>query len=220
MRYIIFILLLSTGFSATAQEVYNSSGKTEAQLKREAARKKAAQRGKFDPSRLVFGGGFGLSIGGVTSIAVSPIVGYRVTEHFTAGVGLSYQYLRIKDYSTVEIPQTSPVQYETKPLTAHLYAPSVWARHTIWKNVFAHTEYQHNFVSLSRYVNDYKQVIPVVVEEKLKVNQGALWVGAGIRQPISDKVSFIFIALYDVLPDTYGLFTGRLDFRFGINAGF
>lgn len=219
MRYLIFAILFC--FAATtvsAQDVYSSSGKSEAQLKREAQRRKDAQKGKFDPSRLIFGGGFGLSIGPVTSIAVSPIVGYRLTDHFSAGVGLSYQYIKIKEYIILFDPSTA--QDVVKPLTANVYAPSLWARHTIWNNIFAHAEYQHNFASIKTYTKDFYQSPAPIITDNFKFNQPALWVGAGIRQPISDRVSFLFVALYNVLDDQYGLYNGRIDFRFGINAGF
>lgn len=224
MRYLIIGLLCAFSFSAFAQEqepeVYNSSGKTQAQLKREAARKKAAQRGKFDASRLVFGGGFGGGISdNATSIGVSPIVGYRFTDHFTAGISLGYQYIRIKDRWVLADPY-DPSKLIAKPLIAHIYSPGVWARHTIWNNIFAHVEYQQNLVSLNRFKNDYTKAIPEIVEEKLKFSQPALWAGAGVRQPLGERVSFVFIALYNVLPDTYGLYGSRIDFRFGINAGF
>ncbi len=221
MRYLILTVLLCIGLSASAQEIYNSSGKTNAQLKRENARKKAAQKGKFDPSRLVFGGGFifGLS-DGVTDLGISPVVGYRFTDGFTAGVGLSYEYLRIKNAYVVLDPVTS-VEI-LKPLNAHIYAPNVWARHMIFRNIFAHVEYQHNFVSMNDFYNeyDYNQGKYVITEKRVTVNQPSLWPGLGIRQPISDRVSIVALGLYNVLEDKYGLFGQRIVFRFGINAGF
>ena len=35
----------------------------------------------FDPSRLFFGGNFGLTFGNFTFINVSPVVGYRITQY-------------------------------------------------------------------------------------------------------------------------------------------
>ena len=38
----------------------------------------------FDPQRLFFGGNFGLTFGNFTFINVSPVVGYRLTDKFSA----------------------------------------------------------------------------------------------------------------------------------------
>lgn len=221
MRYIIIVLLLCIGVSASAQEIYNSSGKTDAQVKRETERKKKAQRGKFDPSRLVLGGGFIFGLAdGVTDLGISPIVGYRFTDKFVAGVGVSYEYIRIKNAYLLTDPITN--LEVTKPLNAHIYAPNVWARHMIWNNIFAHVEYQHNFVSMNRFRNEYDwaQNAYVIKETRLNFNQPSLWLGAGIRQPVSEKVSIVAMGLYNVLEDKHNLFAGRIAFRFGINAGF
>ena len=69
-----------------------------------AASRNARKKGKaqdhkgFDPSRIICGGGFGFGFGSVTNIEqLSPIVGYRFTDQFSAGIGLGYQYFSIKD---------------------------------------------------------------------------------------------------------------------------
>jgi hypothetical protein len=49
--------------------------------------------------RLFYGGGFGLTFGSVTHIDVSPLVGYRITDRFSAGIGLSYQYYKYSAYN-------------------------------------------------------------------------------------------------------------------------
>jgi len=49
--------------------------------------------------RLFFGGGFGLAFGSVTHVDVSPLVGYKITNRFSAGIGLSYQYYKYAAYN-------------------------------------------------------------------------------------------------------------------------
>ena len=49
--------------------------------------------------RLFFGGGFGLTVGSVTHVDISPMVGYRITDRFSAGIGLSYQYYKYPAYN-------------------------------------------------------------------------------------------------------------------------
>ncbi|MHA8073798.1 hypothetical protein ACRZ9O_04625 [Aquirufa sp. HETE-40SA] len=51
--------------------------------------------------RLNFGGGVsGLSFGNPTSIGISPMVGYSLTNNSIVGVGLTYQYYAIGNYSS------------------------------------------------------------------------------------------------------------------------
>src|SRR5688572_5075953 len=89
---IIIALCVGLAASASAQEVYNSSGE-----RRVAPKKKEAKKG-FDPQRLIYGGGLGLSFGTITAVGVAPVLGYRITDNFAAGIGLGYQYLRVKDF--------------------------------------------------------------------------------------------------------------------------
>lgn len=55
-----------------------------------------------DPSfkdRIYFGGGLGLSMGRYqTNVSLSPIVGYMITQQWSAGVGVMYQYIKLKNY--------------------------------------------------------------------------------------------------------------------------
>jgi long-subunit fatty acid transport protein len=43
-------------------------------------------------SRLYVGGNFGLGFGTLTSIDVSPMIGYNINRHFSGGVGATYMY--------------------------------------------------------------------------------------------------------------------------------
>ena len=49
--------------------------------------------------RLVFGGDLGLSFGSITYIKLAPVVGYRVTDRLTAGLGPIYIYENYKHYN-------------------------------------------------------------------------------------------------------------------------
>lgn len=64
---------------------------------------------KFDPSRLVFGGNLGASFGNFTFINVSPQVGYRFTDWFTAGAGINfiYQGQKVRDIQGQQLYKTS-----------------------------------------------------------------------------------------------------------------
>lgn len=219
MKYIVLALAICFAVtSASAQEVYSSSGKSLSQVKREREKKK--QPKGFDPSRIIFGGGFALGIGDVTDLGLSPIVGYKFTDKFAAGIGVGYEYLKVKDYW--ELPDYSSTTGANiyRPWKSNNFYPSVWARYIFWRNLFAHVEYQHTFFSYKTYTLDYTQPVPPVVSYNSTYNEPAVWAGIGLKQPLSDRISFVVMGLYDVLPDNLHLYNGRLDIRFGINAGF
>lgn len=209
---VLLFLGVNTVFAQDDVPMYSSSGKPVRDGK-VASRKKTG----FDASRIVFGGGFGFGFGNVTNISISPIVGYRVSDRFSAGVGMGYQYLRVKNYSELRDASNNPVY---KPLTGSLYSPSVWMRYVLWNNIFAHIEYEHNFITQRQYRNNNSIYMGAIEEVKLNVNAPSLLVGAGIRQPVSDRVSILFQGLYDVLQDKNSPYRGGLTFRFGIVAGF
>ena len=48
------------------------------------------ERKPLDPSRLFFGGNFGVRFGDFTMVNISPQVGYRFTERFSAGGGVNF----------------------------------------------------------------------------------------------------------------------------------
>jgi len=48
--------------------------------------------------RLYFGGNLSLSVGTVTLIEISPLVGYRLTPRWSAGFGLKYEYYKSSGY--------------------------------------------------------------------------------------------------------------------------
>ena len=49
-------------------------------------------------NRLIVGGIIGFQFGTVTYIEASPIVGYRVSDNFLPGIGLTYQFTKFNDY--------------------------------------------------------------------------------------------------------------------------
>ena len=83
MRNIAFgLLLLALSFSAWGQD------ETEGEKK------------GFQKERLFVGGNFGLTFGNYTLINISPQVGYRFTDFFSAGLGINGQYISVKSYFT------------------------------------------------------------------------------------------------------------------------
>src|SRR4051812_19850474 len=101
MKKIIIMLVACLFFASSyAQEVYNSSGRIK-------PRKQKKETG-FSTDRLIFGGAGGLSFGDVTSIYIAPLVGYKLTDRFAAGVSFGYNYLRAKTpYTNLNNPSVT-----------------------------------------------------------------------------------------------------------------
>lgn len=211
-----FILLLSLTQLSAQEDVYSSSGKP-----LNKSQKNIKSDKLIDPDRFIFGGWGLFGIGnGFTNVGITPIFGYRITENFSAGLGFGYQFLRIKDYNTVIVDVNTGAE-EFRPLNAHIYSPSVWARHIIWNNIFAHVEYEHNIFSQTTYTNDFTKynTLPIIKEKEI-LGVPAMLLGAGIRQPLGPRASMVFMLLYDVLQDKNSPYRNTVAIRIGFNAGF
>lgn len=221
---IFFILgILLMGFHSNAQEVYNSSGKPG---EGKYANNKTVKG--FDPNKLIFGGGFSAGAAtGIFSIGVSPIIGYRITDRFAAGISLGYQYQWIKDGQQVMDGITSQILY--KNLNYSRISTGVWTRFIVWNNIFLSAEYEHNIFNVKEYFTTQNGI----GSRRIWDNGPSLLLGVGLRQPITDNASFVMMVFYDVLQNIesnqrgvpgyrYSIspYSNTPGFKVGINIGF
>ena len=207
MKNVVLVLLLFAGMSyASAQDVYTSSGKQGYQKK--TKKKKSG----YDPEKLIIGGtlnaGFG---GGYANVGIGPLVGYRITDHFSAGVGLGYQYYQEPEY--VDPVDPNKVSY----IKENIIYPSVWTRYYVYRNFFVSGTFEFDFINLKGpgYVNGYLNTV------KESVTNPCMLIGAGFRQPLGGRVSAYFELIYDVLQGQYSPYpVGYPDIRIGFGAGF
>jgi hypothetical protein len=149
--------------------------------------------------RIVTGGGFGFGFSSQQSfISVSPAIGYQLTKRFMAGTSITYRYTQVKT---------------TPPIKLNDYGVSPFLRFVIFNNVFLQTEFE--------YLN-YE--FPISVRESTREQFTSFLAGGGIVQPLSDKVSLYFMALYNFsyktpAPGDYYPYTSPLIVRAGINVG-
>jgi hypothetical protein len=228
MKKIFLLVLLCTGFLyAQAQEVYNSSGKAG-----QARYKQNQQKKGFDFSRMVFGGGLGLTFGTITNIYVAPSVGYRITDNFAAGITVGYNYYRDKEAFYTYNINTNQSMY--RPLSQSVYSGSVWGRYMIIPNIIVQAEFEMN--SLSFYNSEHGYHADKdgwMMPGKERVMVPCLLLGGGYRQPIGEYSSLFIMAMYDVFQDLpgntrtdqngkYSLspYADRIDFRVGFSIGF
>jgi hypothetical protein len=128
------------------------------------------------------GGGFGLN-GGTDSygnkyftFSLSPIIGYMITKDFSAGSGISYQYL---GYSDLHI-------------TLHQYGLSPFLRYNV-KQFFGQVEY--NLISTPQVAVNSQGGFDAVNRSVYD----RLLAGIGISQPIGDRSSLNLVAMYDLI---------------------
>jgi hypothetical protein len=149
--------------------------------------------------RIVTGGGLGLSFGSAQDfVSVSPQIGYRVTAKLIAGTGLTYRYTNYKIFRP--------------SVKLHDYGVNPFLRFTVYRNIFVQTEYE--------YLN-YE--FPFTNRETIRKGFNSFLAGGGFVQPISDKLSFYVMALYnfsyDSSPTSYSPYDSPLVIRAGINIG-
>ena len=215
MKKFVFALFMAlTASTGYAQEVYSSSGKPLDETRKNTENEEAKG---FNPNNLIFGGGFTLGMGGgITNIGIAPVLGYRITDKFSAGIGLGYEYLSVKFYNAYTDKNGIRRDYTQK---TSIYSANLWARYLIWDNIFVHVE--PGMIMWSKVNNVYYDPTNDKVIEDVNKNLlvPRLLLGGGLRQPISDRVSFVMMGLYDVIQDPNSPYNG-LDIRFGIMAGF
>jgi len=120
--------------------------------------------------KLYFGGGFGLSGDANTAfISLSPIVGYMITNRLSAGVGVTYQYVKSGDFDD------------------NRYGGQLFLRMNLFKGIFLYSSYE--FINYA--------TGPTL--EGPRNTATRLPLGAGLSQPIGKRSSINFLAAYDVL---------------------
>lgn len=128
--------------------------------------------------RVYFGGGGGFSTSSnQTNISIFPQVGYKITDRYSAGVGITYQYVKIK-----------------QPINTSLsnFGWSVFNRFNVTNQFFAYAEFE-------RLTFEYLTSFSPEQTEKSAFN--SLLIGAGYSEQIGGRASFNVMALYNVLYD-------------------
>lgn len=127
--------------------------------------------------RIYFGGGLGFSTGTYqTNVSLSPIMGYMITQQWSAGVGASYQYLKIKHYD----------------ISDNMWGGKLFTRYNI-NQFFIQTEY--DYINYDRNLFD---------DENVRNTATRLLAGGGISQPLGNNGAINFVALYDLTYNNVG----------------
>ena len=147
--------------------------------------------------RVFTGGGLGAGFGQVDWVQLAPVVGYRITNEFSAGVGISYRYASYK--------------HVTPKISTNDFGTSLFARYNIYEPFFAHTEFE--YMSYQFIKNDLS---------KVRRGNTAFLVGGGMSQPMGSRAYFNVTALYNLLyqpGDITSPYRSPFVFRAGISLG-
>jgi len=155
------------------------------------------EKKKFDWSKVYFGGGLGLQFWPYTYLDLSPTVGYRITDEFSAGVGVSYQYFS----------QNNPA-FET-----HIYGGSIFARYVFMGYLFGHAEYQ---LLNSEF---FEATSSGIILNRFRKDVSYIWIGGGYRQKIAGNSYFVISVLYNLNESGYSIYPNPI-YRMGVSIGF
>ncbi len=143
-------------------------------------------------NKYIFGGGFGLQFGSVTSISISPMIGYKVKPNWFIAFQPSYTYYKeSKSYA----PDNS----------ISIWGFSVLSRIFVYRGVFLHTSYEKY---IWEDINGVQQAPNSVI------------LGGGYCHYVNHKVGFTFMVGYDVLQEPNSYHKKTLIYQVGITTGF
>ena len=189
MKKVILIITLSFLYSVSFAQVEGVEVEKPKEERKEEKKEEKKKKEKEDEEemslrdRLFFGGNFGASFGRWTFVDVSPMVGYRITPRFSAGVGATYQYQSDRDFD----------------ISQSVYGGRLFSRYGIATNflgvgnLFAHAEYEALFAKRS-----FGSFAGRVENTNLFP---AFFIGGGLAFPIGNRSAFTISALYNPFYD-------------------
>ena len=146
--------------------------------------------------RIYYGGNVGLTVGTYTRIGLYPMIGYKITPKFSAGVKNAYEYISDNRYSDVN--KTSN------------YGGSIFLRYRLIPPLYVHVEYaQMNYELYNALGESEREWIPFLL------------VGGGYSQRLSPRTWLNMQVLFDVLQDERSPYSDwNPIFSVGVGVGF
>jgi len=173
------ILLIALALCSISFAQQDSTDYVDPNYKAEKAKEPKAK--KSMSNRVYFGGTFGLTIGSYTSVLIEPMVGFRMTEKLSTGIGIGYEY--------------GKAQYTNgSSFTFNNYLGRVFSRYVIIPKLYAHVEYM-----LKSYDKIYKfDSQNPFINNSSRTTVPFLFVGGGYRSP-AGKGFLVVQVLFNVL---------------------
>jgi hypothetical protein len=168
-----FLLLLTTfvfaqdkTFKITPQDTTIIKKKDESTTNDKAS--KTADKDSKVPFPKIAGGNFSLWFGNNTTIDISPLAAYKITEKAHIGIGGTYRY------------------YSSTNASTSVYGGRLFLRYMILESIYAHAEYES--LSVEYYLSNGKLTRNFV---------DAALVGATYRSMVSNRFASTFSVLYN-----------------------
>jgi hypothetical protein len=196
----ILVLFLAGGFQAIAEDTApatDTDGVNTQPIANETTpteKKPPAKKSKQNFKKNIFYGGYiNLSFGDYTVIGIEPMIGYKLTPKFSAGVKLRYDY--IQD------------DRNDRSYTTSTYGGSIFGRYLVTPKFYAQAEAAS--YSYENYFSGERDWVPFVL------------LGGGYIQPLSERTWLNIQILFDVMQDNKSPYDDwEPFFSIGVGAGF
>lgn len=145
--------------------------------------------------RVYIGGDVSLNFGNITVIGATPMIGYNISERWSAGVGATYLYFsqNVRGFG----------RYSTS-----IYGGNVFSRFLITDQIFAQSEY--HLLSVDAYNFE--------LDRFGRVNVPIWYVGGGYRAQVGANSFIMIMALIDLIEDINSPYANP-QIRGGISLG-
>jgi hypothetical protein len=188
---IAFLMIHSNGLSQNPAATDSLTKKDENQAENSKKKESFKERYPF-MDRVYFGGNVGAFFGSnLTIVELSPLVGYRVTNEFSAGVGITYIYM--KDYYGPE----------------NIYGGRIFGRYQVFESAFAYAEYEVLDIP-------YQPLYPTNKEYRKTITSPM--VGAGYNQSMGERAQFVIMGLWNLNQTLYSPYPNPI-IRMGVLLG-
>ena len=189
------ILFIAGGFHAIAEDATSSITDTAEVNPQPTAKETTAAKSKKNiKNNLFYGGYINLSFGSYTVIGIEPMIGYKLTPKFSAGVKLRYDYIQDDRYA--------------KSYTTSTYGGSIFGRYLVTPKFYAQAEAASYNYELFPFDGD-REWVPF------------LFAGGGFIQPLGERSWLNVQILFDVMQDEKSPYDDwEPFFSIGVGTGF
>ena len=130
--------------------------------------------------KIYFGGNLGLNFGDITYIEISPLIGYKFNDNYSAGLSFTYRYFKDKRFE----------------VSGNVLGGSIFNRYNVTDELFLIAEYQ--MLSYSSLNSSFSE------NENSRITIPYLWVGGGYNYRLGNRSAIFISFVYDLIQDIDG----------------
>jgi len=160
------------------------------------------QKGPKKPitDKFYFGGNLGLTFGSYTSISIWPMVGYKISPKFSAGLQPGLDYIKYN--------------YQGYTDESSSYGIKIFSRYRIIPQFYLHAEYDYINYEIYTWINQTDFI-------KNREFVPFLFLGGGLSQQLGENSWMYVQILFDVLQDENSPYSsGEPFYSIGFGVGF